>query len=228
MALSPKLQTTLIIVWGLFLEFPIRYMVCPDPWLQSVEHWYFAQPSRLLIEIGFAVLALLPFFWQKDLKTLLKVSWKKDNILFLFLGILGSILIFTTQQWEEIVLIKNNDIRHYLPIWLATGMVIGISQELTFRGLLYTGLEKKYGTSTAVILSTLCFVLGAIHSVRLYAYLSHGHVVTTLILLTIFALSGLFFVWIRISTKTIIIPAIIHGVGNAITWSTFVLVKLYG
>lgn len=228
MALSPKLQITLIIVWGLFLEFPVRYMVCPDPWLQSADHWYFAQPTRLLLEIAFAILALLPFFWQKDLKALLKVSWTKDNVLFLLLGILGSILIFTSQQWEEIVLIKNNHIGQYLPIWLATGMVIGISQELTFRGLLYTGLEKRYGTSTAVVLSTLCFVLGAIHSVRWYAYLNNGHVVVGLVLITIFALSGLFFAWIRIRTKTIIIPAIIHGIGNAITWATFVLVKLYG
>jgi membrane protease YdiL (CAAX protease family) len=70
-------------------------------------------------------------------------------------------------------------------------------------------------------------VLGAIHSVRLYAYFTNDYIFETFLLLGIFTLAGLFFVWVRIQTNNIIIPSIIHGIGNAVTWSTFIVVKLY-
>lgn len=50
---------------------------------------------------------------------------------------------------------------------------------------------------------------------------------TTLLLLGIFVLSGLFFAWVRIKTRNILIPCLIHGIGNAITWATFVVVKMH-
>lgn len=146
---------------------------------------------------------------------------------FLFLGIVGSVLIFTLQQWEDITAIRNQNLWQYMPIWFITGMVIGIGQELTFRGLIYTGLLKKYGIKWAVVLSTICFVLGSIHSVRMYTYFINDYIFETLLLLLIFIIAGLFFVWIRIKTNNIIIPALIHGIGNAITWSTFVVIKLH-
>jgi membrane protease YdiL (CAAX protease family) len=104
---------------------------------------------------------------------------------------------------------------------------VGFGQELTFRGLIYTGLFKKYGVKSAVIISTLCFVLGSIHSVRLYTYFINDYILETLLLTGIFVLAGIFFVWVRIQTNNIIIPSIIHGIGNAVTWSTFIVVKLY-
>ncbi|WP_222982085.1 CPBP family intramembrane glutamic endopeptidase [Flagellimonas meishanensis] len=222
-----KRPTTLILLWGLVLEFPVRYWVAPDPWVHGADHWYFAQPNRLFIEIGFALLAILPFFWVKELKSLLTIQWTKGNVMFLTLGMLGATLIFTMQQSEEITTIQQSGLGRYIPIWFSTGMAIGIGQELTFRGLIYTGLEKPYGTTLAILLSTLCFALGSIHSVRMYVYLINDYVFETLLLLSIFILTGLFFAWVRAKTNNIIIPALIHGVGNAITWYTFVIMKLY-
>ena len=218
---------TLIIIWGLILEFPIRFFTSPDPWIHTNDHWYFLQPDRLLIEIGFVFLAILPFFLVNELRDLLSIKWTKKNILFLTLGIIIPIIIFSSQQWEEIVDIQNNNLLQYVPIWFAAGMVIGIGQELTFRGLIFTGFYKKYGLKWAIIISTLCFVFGSIHSSRMYAYFINGYISEALLLLVVFILTGLFFVWLRVRTKNIMIPALAHGIGNAITWFTFVIVKLY-
>ncbi len=217
----------LILAWGLILEFPIRFFVSPDPWIHNIDHWYFLQLDRLLFEIGFVLLAIFPFLLNKELKTLLVIKKTKKNLLFLVLGILIPVLIFTLQQWEEVSILRANDLWQYVPIWFATGMIIGIGQELTFRGLIFTGLNKIYGLKSAVIISTLCFAFGFIHSPRMYAYFINGYIFETLLLLFIFILTGLFFVWLRVRTNNIIIPAIAHGIGNAITWATFIIVKLY-
>jgi len=218
----------LIIIWGLILEFPIRYWVSPDPWIHSSGNWYFDQPSRILIELGFVLFALIPFFLVKELKNLLPIKWTKNNRLFIALGIIGSILFFGLQQWEDINEIQQENLGQYVPLWFITGVIVGFGQELTFRGLIYTGFSKIYGMKWAIVISTLCFVLGSIHSHRLYTYFINDFVFETLLLLGIFILAGLFFVWVRIKTKNIIIPSIIHGVGNAITWATFIVLKVHG
>ena len=217
----------LIIIWGLILEFPIRFFTSPDPWIHNADHWYFLQPNRLLIEMGFVALAFLPFLMVKELKALLSIKLTKKNVLFLTLGIIIPVIIFTSQQWSEVGDIRSNNLLQYVPIWFATGMVIGIGQELTFRGLIFTGFHQKYGLKWAVIISTLCFAFGSIHSPRMYAYFINGYVSEALLLLCIFILTGLFFAWLRLRTKNIIIPVLAHGIGNAITWSTYVIVKLY-
>jgi membrane protease YdiL (CAAX protease family) len=180
-----------------------------------------------LIEIGFVFLAFLPFLMVKELKVLLSIKWTKKNILYLTLGVIIPVMIFTSQQWQEVVDIQGNNLFQYIPIWFATGMVVGIGQELTFRGLIFTGFYQKYGLKWAVAISTLCFVFGSIHSPRIYAYFTNGYVSEALLLLFVFILTGLFFAWLRIRTKNIMIPALAHGIGNAITWATFVIVKLY-
>lgn len=222
-----KNPVALIIIWGLILEFPVRYLVSPDPWIHDSGHWYFDQPSRLLIESGFVLLAFMPFFFVDELKNLLIIKWTKKNRLFLIFGIIGSISLFGLQQSEEINAIKEGKLGLFVPLWFATGMVVGFGQELTFRGLVYTGLYKSFGKKWAIVISTLCFALGSIHSVRLYTYFANDYIFESLLLLCIFILAGFFFVWVRIETKNILIPSIIHGIGNAITWATFIVIKLH-
>lgn len=222
-----KNPVVFMVIWGLILEFPVRYLVSPDPWIHSSSNWYFNQPSRVLIELSFVFFALIPFFLMKELRNLLTIKWTNNNRLFLALGILGSVLVFGLQQWKEVNVIQQENLGKYVPLWFITGILVGFGQELTFRGLIYTGLFKAYRVKWAIIISTLCFTLGSIHSVRLYSYFTNDYVFETLLLLIIFILTGLFFAWVRIKTNNIIIPSIIHGIGNAITWATFVVIKLY-
>lgn len=202
MSRNPTYPLTLIVLWGLVLEFPVRYFVSPDPWIHPADHWYFNQPARLLIEVGFVLLALLPFFLHRDLRGLLTVHWTKDNILYAGIGAAVTLLTFGLQQWDEMTAIHRGGLSAHIPVWLATGTAIGIGQELTFRGLIFTGILRTWGLRAAAVLSTLCFAFGSIHSVRMYAYLIHGHISVTLLLLAIFTASGCFFLWLRIKRAT--------------------------
>lgn len=221
-----KSPATFITILGLILEFPVRYYISPDPWIHSADHWYFIQPTRLFIELGFVLLALSPFFWIKELKSVLRTKWTNNNFSFFIYGLIGSVAVFTFQQWGKINTIHELNLYRYLAIWFITGFLIGVGQELTFRGLIFTGINKILGLKPAIILSTICFVLGSIHSVRVIAYFGMGYVIEPVILLIVFTISGLLFAWIRIKTNSILIPSVIHGAGNAITWATFVTVKL--
>lgn len=229
--MKPRLKNYNIItifLWALLLEFPIRYWVSPDPWIHDATHWYFNQPSRLLLEIGFVILASLPFFYIKELRKLLSVHWTKEQRSYLIWGFLGSVVLFSLQQVEEINMILEHNLVQQVGVWFITGFIIGVGQELTFRGLFFTGFQQKLGIKWAVVLSTLCFTFGTIHSVRMLDYFQQGYIFETILLLLIYLVSGLFFVWLRIKTNNLLIPSLIHGAGNAITWATFVVVKLYG
>lgn len=225
--LSKKQILLLVVLWGIILEFPIRYFISPDPWIHKIDHWYFMQPERLLLEIGFVILAFAPFLLIEELKAILIPKINRKNLLFLVLGIAIPSTIFATQQWPEILTIQNNNLSNHVPIWFISGMFIGIGQELTFRGLIYTGVNKMIGLRWAVIISTLCFVFGSIHSPRMYIYFINGYISEALLLLFLFMLAGLLFVWIRIKTNNIIIPALAHGIANGITWATYIVIKLY-
>jgi membrane protease YdiL (CAAX protease family) len=222
-----KKQGLLLIILGIILEFPVRFFISPDPWIHKADHWYFIQPSRLLIEMGFVFLAFLPFLLVKELKSLTFKNFNRKNVIFLFIGFFICSMIFSTQLWSQILKIRDNYLWPYVPVWFVTGFFIGIGQELTFRGLIYTPLKKMAGLKWAITISTVCFVFGSIHSPRMYVYLINGYVYEAFLLLFIFVLAGLLFVWMRIKTNNIIIPAIIHGIGNAITWAAYVVIKIY-
>ncbi len=57
-----------MLLWGLILEFPLHFLISSDPWIHDSSHWYFDQPSRILLELSFVLLALLPFFHAERAK----------------------------------------------------------------------------------------------------------------------------------------------------------------
>lgn len=222
-----KKQVLFLLVWGLILEFPVRYFVSPDPWIHNPNHWYFLQPGRLFTEIGFVLLAFLPFLLIKDLHALIFKNITRKKIIFLVVALPIGAILFSVTEWEDILQIKENNLLQYVPLWFVTGFFIGVGQEFTFRGLIYTGVNKMAGMKWAIVISTICFVFGSIHSPRMYAYFMNGYVSETILLFVVFTLAGLFFTWVRRRTDNVMIPAMIHGIGNAITWSAFVVLKLY-
>lgn len=220
-------QLRLFLLWGLILEGPVRYWVYPDPFVHPPEHWYFNQPVRLLIELGFVLLAGLPFFLFGTLKPLRSVRFDRRQRLYFALAILIPLAVFLTSEWPDVQAIGRLGLWGFVPIWAATGVLMGIGQELTFRGLIYTGVEGISGVRLGVSVSTLLFVFGPVHATYLYTFASQGYVSEAFQLLSIFFGVGLLFAWMRIRTRSILIPAIGHAVGNAVTWAVFV-VKLHG
>jgi membrane protease YdiL (CAAX protease family) len=217
---------SIFIAWALLLEFPVRYFVAPDPWIHAADHWYFLQPGRLGIEIGFVVLAFLPFLHYDVLRSIVFGDFNRKNVRFLVIGVIIAFGLFSLTELAEISQIHAKGLWSAVPLWFATGLFIGFGQELTFRGLIYTGVKAKAGLKWAVILSTVFFVVGSIHAPRIYAYAINGYVTEALTLLGVFTGAGLFFAWVRTKTDNVIIPAVIHGIGNAVTWATFVVLKL--
>jgi membrane protease YdiL (CAAX protease family) len=216
----------MVLLWGLLLEIPIRYLIFPDPWLREPGHWYFGQPTRALIEGGFVVAALLPFLVLDGLAGLVEPRLDRRQALFLVIGIPSAVVLFAVMEWSEVQVIQGDSLWAMVPLWFATGLLMGIGQELTFRGLILTGLQATHGTRTAVVASMALFVLGPLHGPRMYAYATNGFASEALTLLVLFTVSGLFFTWVRTRTRHVMVPAMLHGFGNAVTWGTVFVVKL--
>jgi membrane protease YdiL (CAAX protease family) len=133
----------LFLMLGLILELPIRYLLSPDPWLAAPDSWYFTQPLRLLIEFIFVVLAISPILTIKEFREKIILNLNKSKLLFILIGSMVSILIFGFLEKGQLQNTLSTASLYQIVIWSLTGFFIGFGQEVTFRGLIYTGLRKK-------------------------------------------------------------------------------------
>lgn len=197
----------------LMLELIVRPVLQPDPWLLKASHWYFNQPLRLIIEICI-VLMVLSVIKSYDQGVLII---KKDQLKLTFISCCVSILIFSFMELEQLRISFSNGVFLWIT-WFLTGLFIGIGQELIYRGLLYEYIQKKFSYIMTNIIITAMFVLMPLHSIRMVRYLMIGEYQVVLLLVAIYASASLFFTWLRKESKSVTIPAIVHGLGNAITW----------
>jgi membrane protease YdiL (CAAX protease family) len=217
-----------LLVWGLVLEIPVRYLIFPDPWLHAADHWYFSQPGRLLLEIGLVAAALAPFVLVTELRALVSARLDRRQIAYLVIGIPLSIGVFVSTEWSELQVINDSSLWSRVPLWFVTGVFMGVGQELTFRGLILTGMESLWSRRFAVVGSTALFVVGPLHGPRMYAYAIAGFTAEAAALFGVFTGVGLLFAWVRIRTDHVLVPALLHGFGNAVTWGTVFVVKVAG
>lgn len=84
--------------------------------------------------------------------------------------------------------------------------LVGLSEELMFRGVLLQGLRHTMSVVPAVALTTLAF--GAIHSLNVFIT---GDLRAAVIQSTAAALSGLFFIALRLRTGSLWPCIVIHG-----------------
>lgn len=205
-------------VWwclGLFLlmEIPVRLWLQPDPWLLKPTHRYFMQPMRFLLELGLVV------FLVAVIRTMLPqlfVSPRK-HLDFLVIGSVGSIVLFGFLEYEQLKASFSVAATDWA-LWFFTGFCIGVGQELTFRGLLFTSLAKLMRKNLAALVTTILFVMAPLHSVRMFDLYANGHLGVVLLLVAIYFAAGFLFQWLRERTGGVIVPGVVHGFGNAITW----------
>lgn len=197
----------------LFLEGPVRLVLQPDPWLLHPTHWYFNQPSRLLIELSIVIVALVALF--RTFTNLLTVN--KRDLLLIIIASLGSALIFCTLEFEQLQKSLDAPIDNIL-LWLTTGFLIGIGQEFVFRGLLFTSLNLYCSKAFSSLFTTLLFVIAPLHSVRLWELYKIEEYSSVVILIITYIAASFLFQWLRDKSNSVIVPGIVHGVGNAITW----------
>ena len=207
-----KLTLTLLFL-VILLEGPIRLLLQPDPWLLHPTHWYFEQPSRLLIELSIVLVGL--FAISKVFDGLLKVN--KQDLPLIIGGSIGSVLLFGTLELDQLNESVNSPY-HSILFWLGTGFLIGIGQELVYRGMLFTSLTFYFSKTIASFMTTFLFIVAPLHSVRLWELYKLEEYNTVLILIIVYAAASFFFQWLRDKSNNIVVPGIVHGIGNAITW----------
>ena len=196
------------------MELPVRLWLQPDPWLLDARHWYFEQPLRLAIELALVTLMLVAT--RLIFPTILTLQ--RSQIKLLAGCMLVSAILFGLLEAEQLV----NSVSAGLWLWLAwfiTGFCIGIGQELLYRGLLFSSLTRFMSVTVAGAVTTLAFVIAPLHSVRLWHYLQQEHFMVVALLIGIYIAASVFFQWLRNHTGSVTVPALVHGVGNAITWA---------
>lgn len=213
---TPKqdgLLLTAAVVIFLLMELPVRLWLQPDPWLLNAQHWYFDQPLRLITELTFVMLLL--FAIRLIFPSILPLQRSQNKLL--LGGMLVSAILFGLLEAEQLL----NSFSAGLWLWLAwffSGFCIGIGQELLYRGLLFSSLARFMPVTLAGVVTTIAFILAPLHSVRLWHYLQQEHYTVVALLIGIYVGVSVLFQWLRNHTDNVTIPALVHGVGNAITW----------
>lgn len=211
--LSYRISITLLVLVLLY-ELPVRMMLQPDPWLLPAGHWYFSQPPRLITE-ALLLLSLL-LITYRFVPFLLQLP--RRCFPHLAIGMSVSILVFAALEWQQLTESARAPTGLFV-MWLLSGFAIGMGQELLYRGWLFTALRAGLRYSYAAGLTTLLFVIAPLHSVRLWDYFLSGEITVVLILIAVYVGVSYAFQWLRDVSGSALLPALVHGAGNAITWA---------
>jgi membrane protease YdiL (CAAX protease family) len=93
-------------------------------------------------------------------------------------------------------------------------LFFGFYQEVVYRGLLQSGLERPLGAVSAVLVANTLFTFGPLH----WTYVTSGSSSAMLMLALIFGI-GLLFGTMYQRTRNLWLPACFHAIGNAyMTW----------
>lgn len=226
---APAPRTTLLMLIAfIVLEGLVRMLIATDPWLVDGGHWYFNQPLRLALEAAF-VLAAAGVLWRAGHGGLMVHRVGRTHVIPLLLwgGLIAGLLTFA--QSEEWIPLIEPAVIGATVLWLATGVFIGIGQELTFRGLLYTGLGAWLSRPWVWTVSIFIFVIAPLHSYRVVIYALDGREGRAAFLCLVYLIAGVFFTWLRERTQSLLVPGLIHALVNALTFATtFTLVAVAG
>ncbi len=205
-----------LIVLGLVLEIPVRWIVRPDmPYLRPGNPW-FDLPLRIGIELGFVLVVIVvatamrvrPSSWGLVLRRWTRGEWSA----FAVVGAieLTVVILVAGARWPRLV--RAGVLGPAL--WWAFGEFwFGFNQEWVFRGPLMSGLLRTTTPIWAIALNTVVFLVGPLHGpglIRMFptsptgAAWMFGGVVAT----------GLFFSWLRYRTDNLILCGILHGIVN--------------
>ena len=197
----------------LVMEIPVRLWLQPDPWLLDAQHWYFKQPLRLVIEL--TMIVLLVTIMSLIYPSILLLQ--RSNMMLLLGCMLASAMLFGLLEAEQLLNSFTAGLWPWLS-WFITGFCIGVGQELLYRGLLFSSLTRFMSVTLASAVTTLAFVVAPLHSVRLWQYVQQEHFTVVMLLIGIYLAASVFFQWLRNHTGSVTVPALVHGIGNAITW----------
>ena len=211
-----KVQASVLVLAGLLLELPVRWIVRPDiPYMMPGNPW-FILPLRISIELAF-VLIMVPLAWaiKSPLKAL-ALTWRRwtrwEWIAFAIVGAieLTIVILVAGERWPK--LLAAGVIGRAL-LWACGEFLFGFNQESVFRGILMSGLLRLTGPIWATLLNTIVFLVGPIHGPGLLM-LAEKNPSGAVWMLSGVIMTGLFFSWLRYRTDNIILCGTLHGLVN--------------
>lgn len=168
--------------------------------------WYFLKQSYLLPAVYSIVIALC--FWhvlEKDL-SLTKMGFVKNN--FIKFVIAGAFIgVFT--GWVEFVVLRPEptfpsfEVSHLLTDYIYMTFFVGLGEEMLFRGIIQTDLQRALGRRTGLLLTAYLF--GIMH-------MSWRSPVELLFA----TLSGYLLGYIYNRTNSLVMPISLHGINNTV------------
>ena len=141
----------------------------------------------------------------------------RSHGLLLLIATVASVVIFGVLELDQLISSLEGELSTIL-MWLMTGFCIGLGQELLYRGMLYTSLLNFLSAKQSRILTTIIFVAAPLHSIRLWDLYQQNQLIVVGMLIAIYLGVSILFQWLRDKTGSVIIPGLVHGVGNGITW----------
>ena len=210
-------QAWMLIIGGVLLELPVRWVVRPDiPYMVPGNPW-FNLPLRIAIEIGFVLVALA-------------LAWA-GRIHFVSIGVPAR--RWTRWEWTAFAVVAAIELTivvsiagHRWPRLFAAGVLgngllwatgeffFGFNQEFVFRGALMSGLLRLTGPWWASGVNTLLFLVGPLHGPGLWHMVQETPGAAGGLFAGVVA-TGLFFSWLRFRTDNVVLCGVLHGLVNA-------------
>ncbi len=209
-------QAWILLIAGLILELPIRWIVRPDMLHLYPDTFWFNLPLRLAIEIGF-VLYVLAVAWIAKIKLpFIGVPFRRwtkwEWIALAIVGTIEMIVVISIagHRWPKI----------FASGWGAEGVgrmieefFFGFNQEAGFRCLMMTGLLRLKGFYWATAINTLLFLIGPLHGPGLIE-ISGRNLAGAIFEMLGIVVTGLFFSWLRYRSDNSLLVCILHGIVN--------------
>ncbi|MBA3622049.1 MAG: CPBP family intramembrane metalloprotease [Actinomycetota bacterium] len=127
---------------------------------------------------------------------------------------LGSLLELTARLFGGDLPTVQQDFRRLAedagsaPLLLFSAAVCApLGEELFFRGLLYQGLQRRWGTRVGILVSALVFAL---------SHAQQGSLLANAVVVGVILPLGLFLAWIFQRRQSLLVPILVHGTYNLI------------
>lgn len=172
--------------------------------LTNVHHIKYGDPIMMEYLIGYVFFAVLTsiviyllFFRGTGFKKIKFNYWIVEFAVFVVLILLAQIFLGNYKHANM----------HLVWTIVATTVMVGIGEEMLFRGLVYTAFKEKYGVFVGVLVSA--FIFGFLHITNIAGGQS---VKSTLLQMLSAGLSGIVGAWVFYKTENLIPTMIYHAV----------------
>ena len=209
-------QASWLLVLGLALELPVRWIVRPTMAHLRPESPWFDLPLRIGIEaamilapLGIVLLARIPLA-AVGVPQRRWTRWEWAALAVIAAGELAVVLGVAGHRWPRV---WGAGLAGEGLAWAFGEFLFGFNQETGFRGLIMTGLLRLRGWRTATVLNTLLFLVGPLHGLgSLESWQQNpvtmgGYAVGVIV-------CGLSYSWLRYRTDNVVLCAILHGIIN--------------